>query len=478
MEVAADTDDTVEPFPERPPVSESPEPTRKSSRSTHRTNYRDLAGVNVRRIGKSVGPQALSNLGLSENFVAEAMQYEIAYRISVKEAAKLYPEAADAAIRKELKQLYDLQTFSPVDPHTLTSEDRKSAIRSFLFLKEKFAADGSFEKLKARMVGGGDRQDRSLYSEEEIASPTATTSSILMCAAIAAKQGRKAVTLDVPGAYLQASLKPGAPRPIMYVEPRFASILCELGPTWSRFLQKDGSMMVRMNKGLYGLIESAKLWNEHLSETLMRKGFVRNPLDPCVFNKDIDHVQCTICVHVDDLLITCADRSHIDDVVNHIISTYGSATVHDEDSLSYLGMIFDFTKKGTVQIKMDGFIGDWLDSVGIQGKADTPALPDLFDVDDSAPPLSPEERKVFHSQVAKALYASKRGRPDLLTAVTFLTTRATMAIFFLTSHQVINYIHKRMGDHGDYTRPDKAHKTAQVHERHAWTLPHPVRLCS
>ena len=58
----------------------------------------------------------------------------------------------------------------------------------------------------------------------------------------------------------------------------------------------------------------------------------------------------------------------------------------------------------------------------VTGVAVTPAEDWLFDVRD-APRLSDEKRERFHSAVAKLLFLSKRTRPDILTAVSFLTTR-------------------------------------------------------
>jgi hypothetical protein len=88
-------------------------------------------------------------------------------------------------------------------------------------------------------------------------------------------------------------------------------------------------------------------------------------------------------------------------------------------------MMFNFGKAGEVKVSMDGFINDWIDGSNVHGKASTPALSDLLSVDESSPALGEADAKFFHSHVAKALYAAKRGRPDLLTAVSFLTTRPT-----------------------------------------------------
>jgi hypothetical protein len=54
----------------------------------------------------------------------------------------------------------------------------------------------------------------------------------------------------------------------------------------------------------------------------------------------------------------------------------------------------------------------------------TSAAPDdLFVIDEDAEMLSEEASTAFHNLVAKTLYVSKRARPDLSTAIAFLTTR-------------------------------------------------------
>jgi len=47
-------------------------------------------------------------------------------------------------------------------------------------------------------------QDKSLY--EELSSPTAATSSVLAVAAIATKEGRRVVTIDIRGAFLNVKM--------------------------------------------------------------------------------------------------------------------------------------------------------------------------------------------------------------------------------------------------------------------------------
>ena len=75
-----------------------------------------------------------------------------------------------------------------------------------MFLKEKLNADGSLKKLKARLVAGGHMQDRNLYEESSISSPTVSVPAVLMVSALGADQGATVHTIDFPGAYLNSDL--------------------------------------------------------------------------------------------------------------------------------------------------------------------------------------------------------------------------------------------------------------------------------
>ena len=59
------------------------------------------------------------------------------------------------------------------------------------------------------------------------------------------------------------------------------------------------------------------------------------------------------------------------------------------------------------------------------GVAATPAANHLFVVDQECKKLSTEESETFHHLIAKLLYLSRRARPDIQTAVGYLTTRVS-----------------------------------------------------
>ena len=350
-----------------------------------------------------------------------------AYNISVKNALKSNFDAAMESMTSEVVQLDRKGVLKPLMWSSLGRKRREKILRSFMFLKEKRNSSGIFERLKARLVANGKQQDKSLYDESQISSPTAMLSSILMVAGIAAMERRKVVTLDVTGAYLNASMPDDGDPIDMALEPLLARILCAHRPEYSKYLREDGSMVVQLTKAMYGCIESAKLWYDTLCVFLTDLGFAQNVHDECVWNKGVGENQITVVLYVDDLLITSKSDEQLERFVKAVEGKFQGATVHHGDKHDYLGMMFDFAISGEVRISMSGYEEDVVRCMEVSGVVSTPALPDLFQVDESLPVLEKNEMMKFHSIVAKILYLAKRTRPDLLPTVQFLTQRVGVA---------------------------------------------------
>lgn len=348
---------------------------------------------------------------------------ETGLHMTVNSALRKLGRKALESVVAEIQQVgIDKQVFKPVNVKKLAVPQLKKVIRSSIFCKEKFLADGAFEKLKARLVAGGNMQDKALY--EDVSSPTVSTSAAFIIAAIAASERRQVVAIDIPGAYLNADLSDNEPIH-MRLNRLEAAILMQLDPSFEIGKLEDGSCIVLLNKALYGLIESAKLWYEHLSATLMSMGFVANDYDPCVFNITRNGVQCSICFHVDDLLVTSVDASNIAFVHEGLSAVYGNLDIKRGPKLSYLGMTFDFSEGGRVKISQEKFVADFLRESGVTSFATTPALDSLFTISLDSPPVEGVAKEQFHSFVAKLLYLAKRTRPDMLLLCSFLTTRVS-----------------------------------------------------
>jgi hypothetical protein len=345
--------------------------------------------------------------------------------MTVNQALNKLGKPAVNSIVKELLQMHQRKVWTGVRMKDLTYKQKKRIISSSMFLKDKYLPDGSFEKLKARLVAGGHLQDKEIYDNG--ASPTASTTSIFMIAAIAAKEKRKIATVDFPGAFLNADMPTDGDKQVfMRLDSYLTKVLIKLDNKYQDCINEDGTITVKLNKALYGCIESARLWYENLKKSLNNLGFTANPYDMCIFNKYTDDgKQITICIHVDDMLITSPDDYEITKLVTDLEKTYGELTIKKGNVINYLGMMFDFTNSNKVKITMDKYVDDLLSSC--DGRADgiskTPSTAELFNLDKDSKMLDKEDKEWFHSYTAKLLYLGKRIRPDILTTCSFLAGR-------------------------------------------------------
>jgi hypothetical protein len=237
------------------------------------------------------------------------------FHMTMMKALRKHGREGTKALVKELMQVDDLGTIRGAH---LTPAAMKRAITSLVFFKEKYLSTGQFDKLKARIVAGGHQQDRTVYDSKDISSPTVSTECVYMIAGIAAMERRKVITVDIAGAYLKGSFKEGAEPIYMRLDATTAETLCSINPGYEAYKRSDGTMYVQLLKPLYGLIEAAQLWYIKITTTLKDIGFVQNSYDKCVWNRVYKGDQQTVCIHVDDLKITCKNDEANQDVVREL----------------------------------------------------------------------------------------------------------------------------------------------------------------
>ena len=155
-----------------------------------------------------------------------------------------------------------------------------------------------------------------------VADPEGATAAIFTVAQIAAAGNRFIMVGDVGSAYLNANMPMDKPHKIlhMYNDKNVADAIIKQDKSFAPFKRHNGGLVVRLDKALYGCIESAKLWYDEIAETLRSLGFTANPRDICVFNKDVKGNQFTILVYVDDMREQESGSRHGKDFAENIRS--------------------------------------------------------------------------------------------------------------------------------------------------------------
>ena len=164
-----------------------------------------------------------------------------------------------------------------------------------------------------------------------------------MVAAIAAFEGRAVATVDFPSAFLLADIPEDAPEVFVELNRFETKVLIKIDPTFEKFVKENGKCVVKLKKPLYGCIESARLWYQKISADFEDLGFIKNPYDECVFNRNQkDGTQETLVIHVDDVLVTAGSEKAIDNIMEELGTKYEKLTIKRGRKLDYLGMTFDF----------------------------------------------------------------------------------------------------------------------------------------
>jgi hypothetical protein len=113
--------------------------------------------------------------------------------------------ACEEAIKAELKQLFkELKVLQVIRRAEITKSAK--VLKLHMFLVKKYLADGSFEKVKVRLVADGRDQDANLYQNKS--SPTVAIHSVFTVLGLAAtKTWQIVVKIDVKGAFVQTPMK-------------------------------------------------------------------------------------------------------------------------------------------------------------------------------------------------------------------------------------------------------------------------------
>ena len=178
-------------------------------------------------------------------------------------------------------------------------------------------------------------------------------------------------------------------------------------------------------RSIYGCIEAALLWYDLYKTTLEKLGFKVNLYDKYVMNAEINGKQCTLTFYVDDNKISHVDINVIEDIIKKIAEYFGDLKIFRGKTHTFLGMNISMLPNNVIEVEMKDQIRETIEALGedLTYNAVTQASKNLFSIDEESDLLDDDRKELFHSITAKLLYLEKRARPDIETAVAFLTSR-------------------------------------------------------
>jgi hypothetical protein len=128
-----------------------------------------------------------------------------------------------------------------------------------------------------------------------------------------------------------------------------------------------------------------------------------------------------LVVYVDDVLAV-AELSELKKLREAFTQEFKWVSMAIAQKQSYLGMLIT-VEMGVVTVDMRYYLGKILSEHDNLPVAANPGAKNSFMVDEGSLLLDERSKNVFHTNVAKLLYLSKRARPDVIAVVGFLCTR-------------------------------------------------------
>ena len=277
-------------------------------------------------------PPTNDNLSSDQRFHLSALKF----CYSVDKVPQSYKEAISssdsakwqAAMNKELDSLHSHDTYKLVNKPRNTE-----IIRGRWVFSNKVDMNGTIIA-KARWVAKGFMQ---CYGDNytDTYAPMSRMTSLRCMMTIVAQYGYIAHQLDVTTAYLNAELDH-----VIYMEQPHGTGLA------------NDNRVCLLRKSLYGLKQSAKLWNDTIHKFLIDLGFKRNAADMCLYQRSNDKGNIYLIIWVDDVVIIAENRNLVNEFMKQISRKF---QVKDLGKLKYfLGIQFE-VKHNSVQMSQSHY---------------------------------------------------------------------------------------------------------------------------
>lgn len=250
---------------------------------------------------------------------------------------------------------------------------------------------------KARLVVRGFQQKESL---ENVYSPVGKMQTLKILLSFSCENSLFIEQMDVETAFLNGVIK------------------SEVFINQPKGYETADNKVYKLQKALYGLRESSRVWYDCFNKFIEKLGFVRSNYDHCLFVNNTNKDPVYILIFVDDLLICCKDKIKIIEVKASLMKRFAMKDLGKIKS--YIGLDIDYNENRN---RMTLCQTKYIESLAIKYDLehtklyDTPMetnlkLEQASETDDSIK---------YRNLIGELLYISTGTRPDIAYSVNYLS---------------------------------------------------------
>jgi hypothetical protein len=266
----------------------------------------------------------------------------------------------------------------------------------------KYSGDGRIERFKARLVARGFSQQEGIDFEDTFA-PVIRLESLRILLAIAAMYGLIAHLLDATNAFVGSKLD--------------KQIYMEVPEGLPKNLQpSDPNDVCELLQSLYGLRQSANLWNHKVKDFVTSIGFTPSTADSSIF---INKRGILIALYVDDILIFGKSNKEIDLIKGKLKAFH---PMKDSGLVSKILGIRITWSKNRIRLDQQFYATRILEEFNMQdSKPQKLPLSPSINLNEESPRLTRELHSKYRHAIGRLTYLAGGTRPDLQKAVNRLS---------------------------------------------------------
>jgi hypothetical protein len=198
-----------------------------------------------------------------------------------------------------------------------------------------------------------------------------------------------------------------------------------MDPTTCKYRTHDGSLVVRLNKAVYGTADAGKLWHDTLSTLLKELGFKKSNHDSALYYKRVDGKLVFTILYVDDVLAG-GSKDELEKLTEAIGSRYKvKKTTISPNTLDFVGVrISKNDRDQSFSLSQTGHIAKLASRVPEEERNAKISMGGGPNYNKETDPtlLDADEAKEYKSLVMGVQYV-KRTRYDVSAELAYLTTR-------------------------------------------------------